>query len=84
MRSLFILIPVPEQTEVLPENIPLNIVFEDDQIIVINKPVGMVVHPGSGNYTGTLLNGVAWYLQQQNPSVIRRIITAVWISTPYR
>lgn len=37
--------------------------------MIINKPAGMVVHPGSGNYTGTLLNGVAWYLQQQNPSL---------------
>jgi 23S rRNA pseudouridine1911/1915/1917 synthase len=64
----------PEQTEVLPENIPLNIVYEDDSIMVINKPVGMVVHPGSGNYTGTLLNGVAWYLRQQNPSVSEEVL----------
>ena len=64
----------PEQTEVLPENIPLNIVFEDESIMVINKPVGMVVHPGSGNYTGTLLNGVAWYLRQQNPSVSEEVL----------
>jgi 23S rRNA pseudouridine1911/1915/1917 synthase len=47
----------PEQTEVVPEKIPLNIVYEDDDLMVINKPAGMVVHPGSGNYTGTLLNG---------------------------
>lgn len=59
----------PESTEVLPENIALNIVFEDDDLMVINKPAGMVVHPGSGNYTGTLLNGVAYYLQQKNPDV---------------
>ena len=59
----------PESTEVVPENIPLNIVFEDDDILIINKPAGMVVHPGSGNYNGTLLNGVAYYLQQQNPEV---------------
>ncbi len=64
----------PEQTEVLPENIPLNIVFEDDEIMVINKPVGMVVHPGSGNYTGTLLNGVAYYLRQQNPSLSEEVL----------
>ena len=64
----------PEETEVLPENIPLNIVYEDDSIMVINKPVGMVVHPGSGNYTGTLLNGVAWYLRQQNPSVSEEVL----------
>ncbi|WP_119078978.1 RluA family pseudouridine synthase [Chitinophaga alhagiae] len=52
----------PESTEVKPENIPLNIVFEDDDILIINKPPGMVVHPGCGNYTGTLVNALAWYL----------------------
>jgi 23S rRNA pseudouridine1911/1915/1917 synthase len=59
----------PESTEVLPENIPLNIIYEDADILLINKAAGMVVHPGSGNYTGTLLNGVAYYLQQKNPGV---------------
>lgn len=59
----------PESTEVLPEKLPLNIVYEDEEVMVINKPAGMVVHPGSGNFTGTLLNGVAYYLQQNNPSI---------------
>lgn len=59
----------PESTEIVPENIPLQIVFEDDELMVINKPAGLVVHPGSGNYSGTLLNGVAWHLKQQNPAV---------------
>lgn len=59
----------PDETEIVPENIPLNIVFEDEDLMVINKPAGMVVHPGSGNYTGTLLNGVAWYLQKQQPGL---------------
>jgi 23S rRNA pseudouridine1911/1915/1917 synthase len=59
----------PESTEVVPEKLPLNIVYEDEDILVINKPAGMVVHPGSGNYSGTLLNGVAYYLKNQNPSV---------------
>jgi 23S rRNA pseudouridine1911/1915/1917 synthase len=59
----------PEDTEVVPEKIELNIVYEDDDVMVINKPAGMVVHPGSGNYTGTLLNGIAWYLQQKNPAL---------------
>ena len=57
----------PDTNEILPENIPLNIVYEDDDILIINKPTGMVVHPGSGNYSGTLVNGVAHYLKQQNP-----------------
>ncbi len=46
------------QTRSLPEDIPLNIVFEDDQIIVLNKPAGLVVHPGVGNWSGTLVNGL--------------------------
>ena len=59
----------PEDTDVVPEKMELNIVFEDNDVMVINKPAGMVVHPGSGNYSGTLLNGVAWYLQQKNPEI---------------
>ena len=59
----------PEYTELKAENIPLDIVFEDEDLMVINKPANMVVHPGVGNYTGTLLNGVAYYLQQQNPEL---------------
>jgi 23S rRNA pseudouridine1911/1915/1917 synthase len=64
----------PEETEVVPENIPLNIVFEDDDLMVINKPVGMVVHPGSGNYSGTLLNGIAYHLHQQNPDITEAVL----------
>ncbi len=48
---------------IYPENIPLAVVFEDDQILVINKPAGLVVHPGVGNFTGTLINAVAWHLR---------------------
>jgi 23S rRNA pseudouridine1911/1915/1917 synthase len=59
----------PDHTEIKPENIPLNIVFEDDAILVLNKPSNMVVHPGVGNYTGTLLNGIAYHFLQQNPSL---------------
>lgn len=53
---------VPDQSRIIPENIPLDIMFEDDDLLMVNKPAGMVVHPGSGNYTGTLVNGLAWYL----------------------
>ncbi|MFT3904541.1 MAG: RluA family pseudouridine synthase [Niabella sp.] len=56
----------PEENNILPEDIPLNIVYEDESVLVVNKPAGMVVHPGSGNYNGTLINGVAYHLQQQN------------------
>jgi 23S rRNA pseudouridine1911/1915/1917 synthase len=59
----------PEETDVVPEKMSLNIVYEDDDLMMINKPAGMVVHPGSGNYSGTLLNGVAYYLLQKNPDL---------------
>jgi 23S rRNA pseudouridine1911/1915/1917 synthase len=55
----------PEELKVVPENIPLNIIYEDNDLMVINKPPGVVVHPGSGNYSGTLLNGIAYYLQAE-------------------
>ncbi|MBQ6187631.1 MAG: RluA family pseudouridine synthase [Prevotella sp.] len=46
-----------------PEDIPLDVVYEDDQLMVINKPAGLVVHPGAGNFHGTLVNAVAWHLR---------------------
>jgi len=51
----------PKDTEILPEDIPLNVVFEDEHILVINKNAGLVVHPGVGNYTGTLINALYYY-----------------------
>ncbi len=54
----------PRDTEVVPENIPLNIVYEDDHLLVINKPAGMVVHPAYQNWTGTLVNALAYHFQQ--------------------
>src|SRR3954447_9061357 len=50
----------PESTDVVPEQMEINIVYEDEAVMIINKPAGKVVHPGSGNYTGTLLNGIAY------------------------
>lgn len=58
-----------QSEEIVPEEMPLNIAHEDDEIIIINKPVGLVVHPASGNYTGTLINGVAFHLLQQNKNI---------------
>lgn len=49
--------------QIIPENIPLDIVYEDSQLMVINKPPGLVVHPGHGNYSGTLINAIAYYLK---------------------
>ncbi len=60
--------PAPGE-EIIPEKIPLRIEYEDDELMIINKPPGMVVHPGSGNHAGTLINGVAYYLQQKNASI---------------
>ncbi|MGB3007483.1 MAG: RluA family pseudouridine synthase, partial [Chitinophagaceae bacterium] len=64
----------PEQTDVRPEKMDLNIVYEDDDLMIINKPAGMVVHPGTGNYTGTLLNGVSYYLKEQNPNISEDVL----------
>ena len=55
--------------EIIPEELPLNIQYEDDDVMIINKNPGMVVHPASGNYSGTLINGVAWYLLQKNKEI---------------
>jgi 23S rRNA pseudouridine1911/1915/1917 synthase len=54
----------PRDTEVYPENIPINIVHEDDDILIVNKEAGMVVHPGYNNYTGTLVNALVYHFQQ--------------------
>ena len=53
----------PRDTEIYPENIPLNIVFEDEEIVIINKTAGMVVHPGFNNYTGTLVHALAYHFE---------------------
>lgn len=71
----------PREIELLPENIPLNIVFEDEHLIVLNKSAGMVVHPGYGNYTGTLVNALMYHLKNnplfssgdQRPGLVHRI-----------
>lgn len=73
--------PEPEEYDVLPENIPLDIVYEDDMIIVINKPSGMVVHPAPGNYSGTLVNALLYHCKDSlsgvggvmRPGIVHRI-----------
>lgn len=54
----------PRDTEVYPENIALDLVYEDDDVILVNKPAGMVVHPGYNNYNGTLVNALVYHFQQ--------------------
>lgn len=56
-----ITLPDPEVYDITPENIPLNIVFEDSDLLVVNKPKGMVVHPAAGNYSGTLVNALMYH-----------------------
>lgn len=58
----------PREVEIIPQKIPLNIVYEDDDIILVNKEAGMVVHPGFNNYDGTLVNALTYYLQNESPS----------------
>ena len=74
-------IPEPKEAEAFPENIPLDIVYEDEDIIVINKPSGMVVHPAPGNYSGTLVNALLYHCKDSlsgiggvmRPGIVHRI-----------
>ncbi len=56
-----LLVPPPEDLEVIPEDIPLDILYEDEDVILVNKPKGMVVHPAAGNLTGTLVNALLYH-----------------------
>lgn len=80
--SISIVLPhPPRKTEMLPEDIPLDIVHEDEDVIVVNKTPGMVVHPGYGNYTGTLVNALMYHLRdhplfssgEERPGLVHRI-----------
>ena len=69
----------PHQNLLLPENIDLDIVYEDDELVVVNKPAGMVVHPGHGNYSGTLINALIYHFENlpnnssNRPGLVHRI-----------
>lgn len=69
----------PHEFLLNPENIPLNIVYEDEVLLVVNKPAGMVVHPGHGNYSGTLINALLYHIEHlpvnsnQRPGLVHRI-----------
>lgn len=64
-----ITIPEPEKLSVEPEDIPLDIVYEDEDVLVVNKPKGMVVHPAVGNYTGTLVNAIMYHCGERLSSI---------------
>lgn len=74
-------LPAAEPTEILPEDIPLDIFYEDDDIIVINKRKGMVVHPAPGHYSGTLVNALLYHCRgslsgiggQLRPGIVHRL-----------
>ncbi|MHC5201194.1 RluA family pseudouridine synthase [Myroides sp. LJL119] len=75
-----VLMPQPVfENHIIAQNIPLDIVYEDDTLLVINKPAGLVVHPGHGNYTGTLVNALAYHFDNlplnssQRPGLVHRI-----------
>lgn len=77
---LLVNIPEVQSLEVLPENIPLNVVYEDDDVIVINKPKGMVVHPAFGHVSGTLVNALMYHCKDlsgingvMRPGIVHRI-----------
>ncbi len=63
----------PHDYSIQPEDIPIDVVYEDDDILVVNKPAGLVVHPGHGNYEHTLLNALAYYFSHQPSAVSREI-----------
>ena len=73
--------PPAEQVAILPENIPLDILYEDDALLVVNKPKGMVVHPSAGHYSGTLVNAVMYHCRDElsgingviRPGIVHRI-----------
>ena len=74
-------IPKPEPLEILPENIPLDILYEDNDVILVNKPKGMVVHPAAGHYSGTLVNALLYHCKDNlsgingvlRPGIVHRI-----------
>ncbi|MGD0582494.1 MAG: RluA family pseudouridine synthase [Bacteroidales bacterium] len=71
----------PREIELIPKDIPLNVIYEDDDVIVVNKEAGMVVHPAYGNYTGTLVNALMWHFRdlplfqtgELRPGLVHRI-----------
>lgn len=77
---ILIKLPKPKELEIVPENIPLDIIFEDEDILVINKPTNMVVHPAPGNFNNTLVNGIIYHEkniakvgEELRPGIVHRL-----------
>ena len=64
----------PREIEIIPQNIPIDIVYEDEDVIVVNKPASMVVHPGYGNYKSTLLNALTYHFQNSNTPDVKPLL----------
>ena len=81
MEEIVIDVPQPRSMDAVPENIPLDIVYEDNDLLVVNKPKGMVVHPAHGNYNGTLVNALLYHCGESlsgingiiRPGIVHRI-----------
>lgn len=79
--QVFISLPEPEELNIEPENIPLSILYEDEHLLVVDKPKGMVVHPAAGHYTGTLVHALLYHCKDQlsgingvlRPGIVHRI-----------
>ena len=79
--EILVSVPDPEVPDILPENIPLDILYEDDDILVVNKPKGMVVHPSPGHYEHTLVNAILYHCGDRlsgingvmRPGIVHRI-----------
>lgn len=79
-ETIVICVPKPQKHDILPEDIPLNILYEDEHLLVVNKPAGMVVHPAFGNYTGTMVNALLHHCGdlssiggRQRPGIVHRL-----------
>jgi 23S rRNA pseudouridine1911/1915/1917 synthase len=79
-ETIFVSIPPPTQSEIKPENIPLDIIYEDQDLLVVNKPAGMVTHPAAGNFSGTLVNALLFYCKDLSgingvlrPGIVHRL-----------
>ena len=79
--QVFVSLPEPEELNIEPENIPLSILYEDEHLLVVDKPKGMVVHPAAGHYTGTLVHALLYHCKDQlsgingvlRPGIVHRI-----------
>lgn len=67
--NISVIVPEPTELDVMAENIPIEIVYEDDDLLVVNKPKGMVVHPAAGNYSGTLVNALLYHCKDRLSSI---------------